>query len=385
MENKKYMTLNASPLEFAMSEMWAGRIPGSPDGKTPPRMGHIRRRRAVEYRDGGVEFNVYAPDAQTVEVSGTQMTRMGQEKHALHPVGEGWWQTFVPGTPGGIQYLYYYFDGKERLYEHAPVSYGHNRVCNFIDVPDPNCDFYDFKDVPHGAVRCEYYYSDFTGALRSCWVYTPPKYDVEPEKRYPVLFLQHGGGENETGWFWQGKINLILDNLIAEGKCEEMIVVSNYGHAYAPDSQYEGMLPGDIGKVITEDCLPFIDRRFRTIPDKAHRALAGLSMGSFQTQWFAFNNPEWFDYIGIFSGRVGNFENVRTDHFTTAENAELFNSQHKLLYYSRGRQEGDPLEPEMEELRAKGIRVEYFTCEGIHEWQTWRWSAYDFAQKLFRE
>lgn len=127
--------------------------------------------------------------------------------------------------------------------EHAPICYAHNRLCNFVDVPDPEFDFYDFKDVPHGAVRCEYYRSSYTGTLRNCWVYTPPGYEENLDKRYPVLYLLHGGGENETGWIWQGKINLIMDNLLAQGKCKEMLVVMNFGHAYAPGTQQQGVLP----------------------------------------------------------------------------------------------------------------------------------------------
>jgi len=385
-KNKKYYTLNASPLNFAMTEMWMGMIPGSPDGKVRARMAYTRQLRAIEYRENGVEFNVYAPDAKTVEVSGTRGTRWGEEKHALAPIGNGWWQALISGIPAGVQFTYYFFDGKEHLYEHAPMCYAHNRVCNYVDVPDPDLDFYDFKDVPHGAVRCEFYESKFTGTLRNCWVYTPPRYDVDTDKKYPVLYIQHGGGENETGWFWQGKINFIMDNLIAAGECEEMIVVANFGHAYAPTSNQEGVLPGDIGKVITEDCIPFIEKRFRVKTGKENRAMAGLSMGSYQTQWFTFNHPEWFDYIGIFSGTVGNaFDEIKTDKFTTAENAENFNAGHKLLYYSRGMQEGGATLPgEVGALIDNGIKAEYFLCEGVHEWQTWRISAHDFIKRLFK-
>ena len=384
--DKKYYTLNASPVNFAMTEMWMGTIPGSADGSVRPRMCYMRRPRAIEFREDGVEFNVYAPNAKTVEISGTQGTLWGQEKHALEPVGEGWWKTLIKDIPAGVQWMYYFFDGVEHLYEHAPICYAHNRHCNFVDVPAKDFDFYDFKDVPHGAVRCEYYESKFTGALRNCWVYTPPSYDYSPDRTYPVLYIQHGGGENETGWIWQGKINLILDNLIASGECEEMIAVTNFGHAYAPTSNQEGVLPGDLGKLLLGDCIPFIERRFRVKADKANRALCGLSMGSYQTQWIAFNNPEWFDYIGIFSGTVGNaFDEIKTDKFTTAENAALFNSQHKLLFYSRGMQEGgDRLPGEIEELRKNGIKAEYFLCDGVHEWQVWRKSAHDFVKRIFK-
>ena len=382
--DKRYYAYNSSPLSFAMPEMQMKLVSNPETGR---RMYYSRVRRAIEFVDGGVEFNVYAPDAKTVEVSGTQMTTMGQEKRPLALIGDGWWQAVFSDIPPGVQFLDYFINGVRTIYEHAPISYGHNRMCNFADIPDSSIDFYDFKDVPHGAVRCEYYESSYTQALRNCWVYTPPGYDENPDKRYPVLYIQHGGGENETGWFWQGKINFIADNLIAAGKCEEMIIVSNFGHAYTPESQSEGVLPGDVGKLIINDCIPFIDKRFRTITEKSSRALCGLSMGSFQTQWTAYNNPDVFDYLGVFSGSINNtFDEINVSEFMTAENAEKFNSWHKLLFYSRGMQEGgETLPSEVEEINARGIKAEYYLSEGIHEWQTWRYAAHAFLQKLFKD
>ncbi len=383
----KYETLNSGPLNFSETDMWMTMFPESPDGKIPRHMGYSRKPRAIEFRNDGVEFNVYAPEAHSVEVGGTHITRWGEEKHPLQPVGDGWWQTLISDIPAGLQFIYYYFDGIEHLYEHAPICYAHNRLCNCVDVPDPEFDFYDYRDVPHGAIRNEYYRSGYTKTLRNCWVYTPPSYDYEPSRKYPVWYLLHGGGENETGWIWQGKINLILDNLIAEGKCEEMIVVCNFGHAYTPESNEEGVLPGRIDRLLIEDCIPFIENRFRVKANKQNRAVAGLSMGSYQTQWMAFNYPDWFDYIGIFSGTIGNaFPEVSTESFLTEENAERLNSQHKLLYFSQGLLEGGKALPgKVEELRKKGIKAEYFLCDGVHEWQTWRKSAHDFAQKLFKD
>ena len=159
----------------------------------------------------------------------------------------------------------------------------------------------------------------------------------------------------------------------------------NFGHSYVPSSQQEGVLPGQIDQLLLRDCIPFIESRFRTYRDKTHRAIAGLSMGSFQTQWTAFNNPDYFDYIGVFSGVVGNaFVEVSTEKFTTVENAEKFNSQHKLLFFSRGMLEGgETLPGEMKTLIDKGIQVEYFLCDGIHEWQTWRKSVHAFLKLLF--
>jgi len=384
-KNRKYDVVNSSPLCYTQPKMGLF-LKKMPDGS----MGHAfpfeRRRDAIVcHEDGSVEFNVYAPDAKTVEVAGTEGTRWGEEKHPLEPVGDGWWQAIISGIPAGVHFTYYFIDGVNTLYKYAPVCGAHSMVCNFVEVPAKDFDFYDFRDVPHGTVRCEYYDSEYLGELRNCWVYTPPSYDFEPERRYPVLHIQHGGGENETGWFWQGKINFILDNLIAEGKCPEMIVVTN--HLYAPSKDLADMRSNMTGKVcdlIVRDCVPFIDRRFRTIPDKEHRALAGLSMGAFVTMQMTREHPEYFDWLGVFSPGRGNsyWGYLETE---TPENIAKFNSDHKLIYFSQGMQEGgENLPGYMEALRAVGVKCEYFTSEGVHEWQTWRKAAHDFAQRIFK-
>ena len=381
MTDRKFDVINSSPLCYTLPEM-SMKMETGPDGRTVPAFVFERARRAVEIRDDlSVEFNVYAPGAKTVEVTGTEGTRWGEEKHPLQPVGDGWWRTVIPDIPAGVQFLYYFIDGVNTLYKYAPVCYAHSIVCNFVEVPAKDFDFYDFKDVPHGAVRCEYYDSGYTGALRNCWVYTPPSYDSAPDKRYPVLYMYHGGGENETGWFWQGKINFILDNLIAEGKCPEMIVVSNYLQAPQKGVQEMELLPGNVNEPVIADCIPFIDRRFRTIPDKAHRALCGLSMGAYLTVEMSFRHPEYFDWLGVFSGARGG-ELVKD---MTPEEIAAYNASHQLLYFSQGMQEGgDKLPEKMRQLRDAGVSVEYFLSEGVHEWQTWRKAAHDFVQRIFR-
>ena len=379
-QDRKYDVINSSPLLYTLPD-WAVQRK-KPDGTVPSVFTFARQRRAIEFlADGAIEFNVFAPGAKTVEISGTEMTGWGQEKHALHEIGDGWWQAVISGIPAGIQFTYYFIDGVQTLYKYAPVCYAHSLVCNFLEVPDPNLDFYDFKDVPHGTVRCEYYDSSYTGTLRNCWVYTPPSYDYEPDKRYPVLYALHGGGENETGWFWQGKINFIADNLIAEGKCPEMIIVTNAGQAGSPDLTERPHLPGHIGELLVDDCIPFIDRRFRTLADKEHRALCGLSMGAYQTMEISWEHPEAFDWLGVFSAFLGQPYSV----FLHPENIEEFNKQHKLLLFANGNQEwGAQLPDVLADMRSKGYKVEGFACDGLHEWQTWRWSAYDFMQRIFK-
>ena len=378
MENEKYWFRNSSPLSFSQPVMGMRMEPG-PDGALRPAFVFERQPQAVELTGEGVVFNVYAPGAKTVEVAGTAQTRWGEERHALAPVGGGWWRTLIPDVPPGINFTYYYIDGVRTLYNHAPVCYAHSEVCNFVEVPEPGFDAADWKDVPHGTVRFECYPSEYCGTLRNCWVYTPPGYDEHPEKKYPVLYLLHGGGENETGWFWQGKVHLIVDNLLAEGKCREMLVVTTSCQAVPPEMQENPMLPGRVEELIERDLIPFIERRFHVLSGKEHRALAGLSMGAFQTQDMAIYKPWLFNWLGVFSGAA------RYGTEVTPETAAEFNSRHKLLFYSKGMQEGgETLPGEMQALRDAGVAVEYFTCEGVHEWSTWSKAAHAFIQKLFK-
>ena len=346
-----------------------------------------------EFLDNGdVVFNVDAPGCETVEVAGMNGTLWGTEKHVLEKQEGSWFRGVVSGIPAGFQYMQYFFDGKTVIYKDAPIGRGYGFAVNYIDVPDKDLDFYLYKDVPHGAVRYETYYSKYTGNLRNCWVYTPPTYDTSPDKTYPTLYIQHGAGENETGWFWQGKINYIMDNLIAEGKAEEMIIVTNCGYADPADPAKQKTMFSDLSELIKDDCIPFIESRFRVRKEKKDRAMAGLSMGSFQTEYLCFNHPEVFDYIGVFSGSTGVVlpdvpQRMRLNimDYDQFYDDPAFNDQHKLLYFGRGMGEGgENLPREAENLRSRGVDCEYFVCEGVHEWQVWRKTARDFLPRLFR-
>jgi hypothetical protein len=200
------------------------------------------------------------------------------ERIPLYRQENGDWTGTAEGLPAGFHYHDYIVDGTRMCNDLSPIGYGDFRAINYFEIPDADSGFYLLQDVPHGTVRMDYYNSTVTARYRSCFVYTPPGYETHPEKHYPVLYLQHGGGETETGWIWQGKVNYIMDNLIAAGQCQEMILVMNDGYAFLPDAS-EHPARGAIDLVLAKDCIPFIDQKYRTLPDRRTRAVAGLSMG----------------------------------------------------------------------------------------------------------
>jgi len=251
-------------------------------------------------------------------------------------------------------------------------------------------DFYNIKDVPHGQVRIQWYFSKIGNAWRRAYVYVPPEYDTEPAKRYPVFILRHGGGEDETSWVEQGRANFILDNLIAEGKAEPMIVVMDWGQVPMPGAPVHipsTPPPPEISIVTVKELIPMIDATFRTIPDREHRAMAGLSMGSGQTLTIGLNNLDTFSYLGMFSRRPWSVEEFSVFDGFFAD-AKAFNQKVKLFWWGAGTAEGGiyhATKATLADLASKGIKSVFVEFPGTsHEWQTWRKCLNDFTQRLFR-
>jgi len=265
--------------------------------------------------------------------------------------------------------------------------------------------------VPHGQVREVWYDSKVTGTWRHALVYLPPGYDEQTKTRYPVLYLQHGGGEDETGWIRQGKANFILDNLIAAGRCKPMIVVMAYGYARragqpAPDLTGKPFGSPEMMKAmqdmaaafeadVTEALIPFVDSTFRTIPDRHHRAMAGLSMGGMQTFQVTLNHLDLFSSIGGFSGAArplapGDQElDLKTAYNGVFADPAAFAKKVHLLWLGVGTQEPERMREGIRRLHASlteaGIAHVYYESPGTdHEWQTWRRDLKDFAPRLFR-
>jgi enterochelin esterase family protein len=272
--------------------------------------------------------------------------------------------------------------------------YGASRWGSGIEIPAKDQDFYALKNVPHGEVIEKIYFSKENSAMRRCFIYTPPGYNEDTNKCYPVLYLQHGGGEDETGWASQGRANLIMDNLIAEAKTVPFIIVMDNGTWRMPQRPASGERPAQWPPVgwadgfkntLLKDIIPMVDAGYRTIANPQHRAMAGLSMGGMQTRVITLANPDVFSHVGMFSGGSISVEDL--------EKATGFKEKVKLVFISYGSRElenprkgpwGDPKE-NTEKLQAAGMNTHFYASpQTAHEWQSWRRSLYQFAQLLFK-
>lgn len=331
--------------------------------------------------NGDVQFRFYAPNAQKVEVAGWG-GGFSRERNPMVKDEEGWWSTTVSGILPGFHYHDYFVDGNRMVNPDGLCGYGSFYGVNFFDLPTDEDEFWFLKDVPHGDVRMEYYKSSVNGRTKCAWVYTPPGYDAETDK-YPVLYIQHGVGENETGWIWQGKLNLIADNLISQGKCKKLLIVMNSGYAFT-EGEDPVFFPGDFDAELTKDCIPYIEGKYRVLTDKHNRAVAGLSLGSIQALFIALKHRELFGSVGVFSGGfpIKRPEYDYTDYFNDAERV---NSDFDLIFVSGGDNEGflQGTLPAIEKLRARGVKIMDYHRPGFHVWDVWRYSAYEMLQKLF--
>ncbi len=345
----------------------------------------VQMRHGAELLEGGkIRFNFYLDgDAKSIKVKGWGGSMPGE--YELQPEGNGYWSCIADDIRDGFHYCDFYVDGVKTPNRLMPYGFGAFAPANFFEVPGGILpESYLIKDVPRGKVRMVQYKSSVTGKVRACWVYTPPKYDEEPGKRYPVLYLQHGGGETEIGWVWQGKINIIADNLLSEGKMKEMIIVMNDGYVF-PDDGHGNPASGCIDEVLVNDCVPFIDSRFRTVSDRHSRAVAGLSMGAMQAVDTAMKHPEVFAAVGSLSGgfNVKGFGYDRTEEFSNPESAkEMFD----LVFLAGGEQEpfNDMLINTVKDYNSRGFdNIHIYSCPGYHEWDTWRNAAWHMLQMLF--
>lgn len=340
---------------------------------------------------GRVRARLEAPEANNV------LLDIGGVRYPMTEGEDGAWIGDSEPQDQGFHYYQLWVDGAKVPDPGTLYFYGAGRWGSGVEVPANDQEFYALKNVPHGVVREHHYYSKSNDKMRRCFVYTPPGYDTNTTTRYPVLYLQHGGGEDETGWSNQGKANLIMDNLIAEGKALPFIIVMDNGTWSRPEGsrrpqrgeRRRGDWPPEgwadaFKKTLLEDIIPMIDANYRTLADQSHRAMAGLSMGGMQTNAIAMENLDVFSYIGIFSG--GTVGDPATAHGGVMSNTGEFNEQVKLIFQSCGSKERpEAVRANHEQLKAAGINsVYYISPETAHEWQTWRRSLFQFAPLLFQ-
>ena len=333
-------------------------------------------------------FRVNAPEAQSVVVSLGNLALIKGE--------DGFWTGVTAPLDPGFHYYSLVIEGVKVADPASESFYGTGRMSSAIDIPEEGVDFYEVKDVPHGAISSKYYFSKVTNSWRRLFVYTPPGYDKKNAEKYPVVYIQHGGGEDERGWTIQGKTDIILDNLIAEGKAKEMIVVISNGNVSAgrAGGGYSSAGMAAFKEEMTRNIVPFIDKNFRTLPDAGNRALCGLSMGGGQSFYAGLESLDIFASVGIFSSGI--FGGINTPSGTEFDaekevpgllsKSQSFNEKLKLFYISVGEQDPriEHTKKAVKKFQESGLKVQFKSFPGDHEWQVWRKSIHDFSQKLFR-
>jgi predicted alpha/beta superfamily hydrolase len=362
--------------------------------------------------EGRVRAQISAPEANKVQLD------IGGVKYDMVKDANGVWTGESEPQDVGFHYYQLNIDGASVPDPGSLYYFGASRWGSGIEVPSDDQDFFALKNVPHGDLRETFYYSKTSESNRRVYIYTPPGYE-KGNKKYPVLYLQHGMGENETGWGSQGYTALIMDNLIAEGKAVPFIIVMensaiSFGGGPRPPRPAVGDRPegapgqaapqaeqpagggegaprrgfggpggfnmaGQFGSILTDDLIPFIESNYRVIGNQKNRAMAGLSMGGMQTRSIVIANPTLFSHVGMFSSGTFTPNEI--------EDIDSFKKNVKLVFMSFGGKEGGAARigdaaKEWNNIGVKGVA--YVSPGTAHEWHSWRRSLYEFAPLLFK-
>jgi enterochelin esterase-like enzyme len=332
---------------------------------------------------GYARFRIEAPDARAVSVS---LGLGGSGGTTLAKAADGAWMGTTAGPlDQGFHYYHLTVDGGTFNDPGTLNFYGSIRWESGIEIPAHDRDFYALKNVPHGRVQQVLFPSPSTGTSRRAFVYTPPGYDQNQAQRYPVLYLQHGWGEDETAWSNQGLAHLIMDNLIAEGKSRPFLIVMTYG--MTNDVRMGQMGSFNIAhfeKVLMDELIPYVDANFRTLEDQRNRAMAGLSMGAMETKTITLKHVDKFSHIGLFSGGAISIDEANA--------TPGFKDKVRLVFVSYGSRElgragrgGDP-QATTKGLKDAGLNsVFYVSQDTAHEFQSWRRSLREMAPLMFRD
>lgn len=337
--------------------------------------------------DSRATFRLHAPEAKDVKVD------ICGRKFDMEKGDDGVWSVTTSPLIEGFHYYFLIVDGVAVNDPASETFYGCGRMASGIEIPESadKCAYYSFdKNIPHGQVRECRYFSEKENSQRRCFVYTPAEYETSPGKSYPVLYLQHGMGEDERGWHTQGRMADIIDNQIASGKCVPMIVVMDYGNC----GYIHGARPGEsrdefgasFTPIMLEELIPYIEKTFRVKADRENRAMAGLSWGGHETLEITLHNLDRFAHIGSFSGALfflaGGLDKAYDGVFN---DADVFNSRVKTFFFGMGSEEKFGSDKISAALKNAGINHIYYESEGTHhEWLTWRRCLNEFLPLIFK-
>lgn len=348
---------------------------------------------ALEYKeDGAVALRMMAEGEHDIRVRSFRLA-VWQFDLPMEDQHNGTYEVTLPSSLGltGNVVLVFTVDGVEVITPHLPTQFYGDKLANVIEIPDTEAPYALLQNVSHGAVTREIFWSKTVRQWVRCLVYTPPGY--ERGGHYPVLYIQHGGGENETGWMMNGKLPYIMDNAIAQGKCVPFLVVANNGSLTRPGDDGPNAFAGIEG-IITEDCRAHIERKYRVLTDKWNRAVAGLSMGSMQAVYIGLRHPELFGSIGSFTylrcrDQGNTYES--NPHLDAFKDPETFAKNYKLLFRSIGDRELHLNEFEEDDRFLARYGIDKLPCYHrelipgqVHNWNCWRPAFYRFAELLFR-
>ena len=362
---------------------------GFPEGSYSPMTNINANSYPRVLADGTVMFSVKAPEAQKIQID------LCGIKYDMAKSDDGVWTVTTKPQVPGYHYYFLIVDGVSVADPASQTFYGCGRWSSAIEIPEEGMEDFEIHDGPHGEVRTVHYYSKVDEAWRPLMVYTPAGYD-ESKQDYPVVFIQHGGGEDHRGWMEQGRTAQIMDNLIAAGKAVPMIVVSansyvaNRNGGFGSGYSWQGMQA--FRSELLENIIPFVEKNYRVKRDRKSRAMCGLSMGGGQSFYIGLRDPNVFANVGVFS--TGMFGGIRgASNFDLEKeipgiltDTKTFNEQFDVFFMSCGEQ--DPrieyTRNVVQKMRDGGVEVRFNSYPGDHEWQVWRKSFHEFAQYLFK-
>lgn len=333
--------------------------------------------------DSRAIFRLTAPDAKDVKLD-------LHKKYDMIKNGEGVWEVTTDSLTEGFHYYSLIIDGVSVADPASESFYGMGRMASGIEVPFKGDDYYALKDVPHGEIRIKKYYSTIFREWRQFYMYTPPGYEENMNAKYPVLYILHGGGEDERGWATQGKTDIILDNLIAEKKAEPMIVVMPDGNTFTDFAGFGERTLKMFESELKEVVIPLVEKNYRVKTDGKNRALAGLSMGGLQTLYVGINNTNMFSYLGVFSSgwivpMLDELANSQYDFMK--KNVATINANLNQFWISMGGKEDiayNNCQLMMKKFDEMKINYKYSEYPGGHTWPVWRHDLYKFSQLLFK-